>query len=95
MRLEHIYGPMDSNKKFINNILEKIKNNHGVIDLTLCQQTRDFIYVDDVVSAFSIVTENLNNFLPGFHQIGVGTGVDIKIKDFIDKENQLQTRKVY
>ena len=84
---------MDSNKKFVNNILEKIKNDHGVIDLTLCQQTRDFIYVDDVVSAFSVVIENLNNFLPGFHQIGVGTGMDIKIKDFIDTAKSITNSK--
>ena len=85
MRLEHVYGPKDSASKFINSVLEKIKDNHEIIDLSLCLQKRDFIYVDDVVNAFSIVTENLNRFRSGFYQIGVGTGTSIPIKDFLLK----------
>jgi len=95
MRLEHVYGPKDKSSKFINNILEKIKNNHELIDLSLCQQRRDFIYVDDVVRAFSIITENLTNFLTGFHQIGVGTGVDIKISDFLNIAKSITNSKSF
>jgi nucleoside-diphosphate-sugar epimerase len=93
MRLEHVYGPNDSNQKFINNVLEKLKKNLEKIDLTLCQQKRDFIYVDDVVNAFSTVTDNLDRFLSGFYQIGVGTGRSISIEEFLLKAKLIYKSK--
>jgi CDP-paratose synthetase len=57
MQLEHFYGPGCSNTNFITAMIEKLKRNEEKIDLTAGEQLRDFIYVDDVISAFTTVLE--------------------------------------
>lgn len=84
MKLDHFYGPNDKPVKFIAWLIEQFKNNVPSIDLTEGSQTRDFIYIDDVVSAFDCVLENREK-IP-FDRLAVfevGTNVKTSIKDMV------------
>ena len=78
--LEQFYGKGDSGSKFIPFLLGKMKNNEP-IDLTDGEQRRDFIYVDDVVSAFLFLAKAK---LIGFHEIPLGTGYAPKIREVVE-----------
>ena len=52
--LEHFYGPNDDPTKFVSFVINKLKQNHEKIDLTKGEQSRDFVYIDDVVNALEL-----------------------------------------
>lgn len=81
--IEHMYGPNDSAKKFVPFIVGEILKNSEV-PLTRGEQKRDFIFVEDVARAFVLV---LNNFdrLGRWEEFGVGTGLSVTIKDFVER----------
>lgn len=81
--LEHFYGPYDDKTKFVSHVVDKLLSNSQEIDLTLGEQKRDFIYIDDVISAFDCVLNNIENKSNGFYEFGVGTNSEIMIKDFV------------
>ncbi len=78
MVIYHMYGEHDSPAKFISYLLQKLKTNED-IDLTAGEQIRDFIYIQDVVSAFKAVIENDEK--PAFSEYDVCTGKGISIKE--------------
>jgi nucleoside-diphosphate-sugar epimerase len=84
-RLEHVFGPKDNPQKFIPYIIKSFLNNSINLDLTGCKQKRDFIYIDDVVSAYSTVINNLSSFSELFVELEVGTGNSIILKEVIEK----------
>ena len=82
--LEHFYGPFDDETKFVTYIIHSIMRRVDHIDLTQGEQKRDFIYIDDVASAFDCI---INHHCDDLHGVGfihydVGTGRTIKIRDF-------------
>ncbi len=82
MQLEHFYGPGSSNRNFIIAMISKLKNNQPVIDLTLGEQQRDFVYIDDVVSAYQIVLKRIP-FQSNYSSFQVATGKLISIKEIM------------
>jgi nucleoside-diphosphate-sugar epimerase len=81
--LEHIYGPGDSESKFVPYVLKTmLENSQNRLALTMGEQKRDFIFIDDVVSALLLILKNSkkNN---GFSEFEVGTGNAISIREFI------------
>jgi CDP-paratose synthetase len=85
LRIFHMYGPNDNDGKFVYEMARKMKNNIPEIDLTNGSQLRDFIYVDDVVSAFECVLTNSNKFHSGFTNLDVCSNSKISIKQFLLK----------
>lgn len=84
LKLDHFYGPNDKPTKFIAWIIEQLNNNVEKIDLTEGSQTRDFIYIDDVLSAYKCVIDNSERILLGrTNTFEVGTGARTKIKDIV------------
>lgn len=82
MKVFHMYGENDAKTKFIPFIIDAIKNNTLSIDLTAGEQTRDFIYVKDVVSAFQFIIENYNT-LGSFQEFDIGSGISHTIKEVV------------
>lgn len=81
LRLEHVYGERDKAGKIIPYIIKKMKNNED-IDCTIARQKRDFIYIDDVVSAYlKILKEGFN---AGHYDVEVGTGKSIELKEVFE-----------
>lgn len=84
LRLEHMYGPKDDTNKFVPWIVSQLKQNVAEVKLTKGEQLRDFIFIDDVVSAYLTVLDNLF-VLPSFNEFDVGTGVLVTVKYFLEQ----------
>ncbi|MGY3662891.1 MAG: NAD-dependent epimerase/dehydratase family protein [Roseburia sp. 1XD42-69] len=85
MQLEHIYGQQDGEKKFVNFIMKNLYNNVNSVDLSSGIQKRDWIYLDDVVSAYEIVLKNKHLFQKGcYYHFEVGTGKTTSLKEFVE-----------
>lgn len=83
MKLFHMYGPGDSQMKFVMQMMTDLKNNKPKIELTPGEQKRDFIYIDDVVNAFQTVINNIERINTGTIEYQVGTGHAITLKQFV------------
>jgi len=81
--LEHFYGPYDDGSKFVTYIIKSLLENAENIDLTIGEQKRDFIYIDDVIDAFEKVINLGLNVKKGFYQYEIGTNRTVKIRDFV------------
>ncbi|HEX2934011.1 MAG TPA: NAD-dependent epimerase/dehydratase family protein, partial [Bacteroidales bacterium] len=88
MKIFHMYGSDDSPTKFVTWVINQLKANVAEIDLTLGEQKRDFIYIDDVVSAFKTVCDNMEK-LPSNVSFDIGTGKSITLKEFIETARNL------
>lgn len=83
MQLEHFYGPGASPTNFLTFMINKLKNNDRQIDLTLGEQQRDFIYIDDVVNAYLTVIAKQDTFTEPFTTFQVCTNQLISIKELM------------
>ena len=81
--LEHFYGPGDDRSKFVTFIIRSMLENVTRIPLTLGEQRRDFIYIDDVVEIFGRIITASRKLGSGFFGYEVGTGETIRIMDFV------------
>jgi nucleoside-diphosphate-sugar epimerase len=82
MQLEHFYGKECSASNFITIMIERLKNNEAIIDLTKGEQQRDFIYYEDIISAFEVVINN-NAIITSGSTFQVGSGKTISIKELV------------
>jgi CDP-paratose synthetase len=83
IKIEHMYGPKDDKNKFIYWLIDKLKQNVKSIDLTSGIQKRDFIYIDDVISAYEIIIKNINHLLK-YEEFELGSGKSIEVRNFIE-----------
>lgn len=83
MVLEHFFGPGDDPTKFASHILRSLLQNEPRIALTEGSQTRDFIYIDDVVSAFLHVLDFIRGVGRGSYEYQIGLGAPLSIRDFV------------
>ncbi len=84
IKIEHMYGPLDDENKFIYWLINQLKQNVKMIDLTSGIQKRDFIYIDDITSAYEIIIQNIESF-KSFEEFELGSGNSIEVKKFIEK----------
>lgn len=82
--LEHLYGPYDSNTKFMEYVIQEIGvKKVAQIDLTQGLQMRDFVFIDDVVDAYLLLVEHglVKNF--AYQNFEIGTGVSMEISKVV------------
>jgi CDP-paratose synthetase len=89
MRLEQFYGHGESPDKFVTYILQSCMANKPELRLTSGEQSRDFIYIDDVIAAYQLVLEEAQNFNTQFTQFEVGFGSAISIKEVVKLAHSL------
>ncbi len=82
LRLQHIYGPKDDESKFVSWLFNTMLADISSIPLTKGEQQRDFIYIEDVVSAYLHLIELPNN--DSFVQYDVGTGKLSTVRLFVE-----------
>jgi nucleoside-diphosphate-sugar epimerase len=70
LRLDHFYGPGDNQSKFLIKIIHDFLDNKKELDLTLGEQKRRFLYIDDLTIAILLIINNLNLF-KNFVQIDI------------------------
>lgn len=92
IKLQHMYGPGDDASKFTSYVINACKNNVPALPLTLGEQKRDFIYIDDVVDAYVKILENLAK-LDGMHQFELGSGTAPRLRDFVEVAHKLTDSK--
>ncbi|EKD99134.1 MAG: CDP-paratose synthase [uncultured bacterium] len=86
--LQHMYGPGDDPSKFTTHVLHACHRNDPVLKLTAGEQTRDFIYIDDVVSAYDTLLTQSHQF-DAVLDIEVGSGVAPTIRQFVETAHHL------
>jgi CDP-paratose synthetase len=86
--LQHMYGPGDDASKFTTHILHACQRNDPVLKLTAGEQARDFIYIDDVVSAYDTLLKQRHQLAP-VQDIEVGSGVAPSIRQFVEAAHRL------
>lgn len=84
MKLEHLYGPGDTNNKFVTWLAKECIENKPELNLTKGEQKRDFIYVSDAANAFLAALKEKGS-LPDYAEFGVGTGEGTSIREFAIK----------
>ena len=78
MRLQHFYGPNAPNN-FMSYLIKECKQGNRIA-LTEGHQKRDFIFIDDVISAFVTVLRNTDKVLK-YGDIDVGTSSSSSIRE--------------
>ena len=86
--LQMVYGPGDDLSKFPSYIVHSCYENVNDLKLSAGLQLRDFIYIDDVISAYLTLIENINNF-KSFVEVPLGTGISISVKEFVETAHKL------
>lgn len=89
IRLEHFYGPNDDQKKFSTYVINSCLGNVPELHLTKGEQKRDFIHIDDVVSAYLVLLEKLDGFEQTFVELEVGSGQAVSIREFVETVQRL------
>lgn len=92
IKLQHMYGPGDDASKFTSYVINACRNNVSKLPLTLGEQRRDFIYIDDVVDAYITILENLPK-LEKAQQIELGSGEAPCLRDFVETVHKLTDSK--
>jgi len=83
LKIDMMYGPKDNTSKLIPWVISELKKNVPNIKLTKGNQKRDFIYIDDVVTACMTILKKVP-FSENFNQFDVGSGQSIKVKTFLE-----------
>jgi CDP-paratose synthetase len=86
--LQHMYGPGDDASKFTTHVLHACQRNDPVLKLTAGEQARDFIYIDDVVSAYDTLLTQRHQ-LNAVQDIEVGSGLAPSIRKFVETAHRL------
>ncbi len=85
LKIEHLYGPRDNEKKFLPYIISTLLGGKERIPLTLWEQKRDFVYVKDVVSAYDIILDNIEWLKDYTTEYDLGTGEVYSIRQIVEK----------
>lgn len=95
LRLEHFYGPDDDPTKFSAYVINSCLANVPELRLTKGEQKRDFIYIDDVVSAYLVLLKKLDSIDDKFVEFDVGSGRSVSIKNFVETAHRLVASKTH
>tara|TARA_B100000780_G_scaffold254500_1_gene202665 strand:- start:485 stop:1366 length:882 start_codon:yes stop_codon:yes gene_type:complete len=83
IKIEHFFGANDDHTKFVISIIKSFLNESKTIELTKGNQKRDFIYIDDVISAIKKILNHSLKQKSGFEIFEVGSGKNISIKKIV------------
>ena len=86
--LQHMYGPGDDASKFTTYVLKACQDNRPELELTAGEQQRDFVYIDDVVSAYIVIVDQRAK-LASFEEIELGSGDAPTIKFLVETIHRL------
>jgi CDP-paratose synthetase len=81
--LSQFYGPLDNPTRFCAKIIRNLLGNIKHIDLTLGEQKRDFVYINDIVDAIILLATYFLEKTPGYYPYEIGTGVNTRLRDFV------------
>jgi nucleoside-diphosphate-sugar epimerase len=97
LRLQHMHGPGDDRSKFLTHVLHACRSHQPELALTAGEQRRDFVYIDDVLSACQTLLARRAD-LARFEHVDVGTGVAPTLRSVVETIHRLtasRTRLVF
>ncbi len=83
LNLQHFYGPGCQSDNFIQKIIDDCLHHRKDIKLTMGYQKRDFIYIEDVVSAIQVIIYNRDKINPQ-EIIDVGSAKAVTIREAVE-----------
>lgn len=92
LRLEHVYGPQDSDYKFVPFLIKSILTG-SPMKASEGKQRRDFVYVDDVVDAYVQALRYLSNAKENFIEFEIGTGISVSLREFAALVEEISSRR--
>lgn len=85
LAIEHFFGPHDDQTKFVPRMLNMMIDGANEILLTPGAQKRDFIYIDDLLSAIRCVLYNINRLIQERrYEIQISYGKPISVREFLE-----------
>jgi nucleoside-diphosphate-sugar epimerase len=87
--MEHFYGPGDDESKITTSLIRNCLANVPAVPLTLGDQQRDFIYIDDVVAGYIAVLRSSAAVTDPFITYAIGSGNPVTIKTLAETIRQL------
>ncbi len=81
VRPGNLFGPLQSTSKFIPYVIDSLKKGEP-LNVTPCEQRRDFIYVDDFAWAIGKLLENADKAVGEI--VNVSSGESISLKEIIE-----------
>jgi CDP-paratose synthetase len=88
IKLEQMFGPGDDDSKFPAFVIRKCLLSPE-LNLTLGEQKRDFIHIDDVVSAYGLLLQKVPLLNAAYQEYELGSGKAISICNFVELVKQL------
>lgn len=85
VKLFQMYGYNDGKNKFTSFVLESLSNSLNELKLTPGEQKRDFIYIEDVVSAYLLLIDQSDKLGSNFQEFELGNGGSVSIKVFVEE----------
>lgn len=95
IRISNPYGPHQNTQKkqgVIGTFCHNIANNNKIRIWGDGSVTRDYIYIDDLVSALEKIISDKENV--GFHKYNVGTGIGTSISELLNKLDKIVTHNI-
>ena len=83
IELEHFYGPGCSSTNFIAAMIDKMIRNESNIELTFGEQKRNFVYIDDILSAYKLIVDKIESILLNYSTFQIATDELITIKELL------------
>lgn len=87
--LEHFYGGGDDDTKFTTFVIRSLISKRDTLPLTTGDQKRDFIYIDDVVSALLLILDQSHLYNHGYYRFEIGTGKLTSVREFVNLAKSL------
>lgn len=81
VRPGNLFGPGQNPNKFIPYVVQRLKSGE-TLNVTLCEQKRDFIHVDDFAAAIKAIIKNYTMCVGEI--INVSSGVSVSLKSIIE-----------
>jgi nucleoside-diphosphate-sugar epimerase len=86
--LQHMYGPSDDPSKFTSTVINACRNHSPELKLTHGTQRRDWIYIEDAISAFLVIIRHFEK-LEDTSYVEVGSGTTTTVREFAETVKRL------
>jgi len=92
--LQHMYGPGDDKNKFTTHVISSCLANVEQLNLASGIQKRDFVFIDDVVSAYNTIILSMTN-LADAENIEVGSGEAVPVRHFVETAHAMTASRTH
>jgi len=89
IELEQMFGPGDDESKFPTYVIKQCLGNAPLLEMTPGEQKRDFIHIDDVVSAYLLLLEKATEQVALFQEYDLGSGQAISMREYVEMVKRL------